>query len=99
MLFSEFKMLFSDFAVEAEWLSTSEIAKVIFDRPDEVMLGNVALAGNEQLIFPATSFFGIDEGDEVRIANVDWVLRETPRHSLDGRVMTVSIEKQTGNMP
>lgn len=84
--------LFSDFAVDANWGSNS--AKVILDIPDEVMLGNNVLAADNQLIFPADKFVGIDEGDVVEIVGSSdkWLLRETPRASSDGAVKTVSVQ-------
>lgn len=82
--------MFSDFGMDAVY--GSETAKVILDIPDEVMLGNNVLAANNQLIFAANTFEGIDEGECVVIGSTYWYLRETPRRSADGAVMSVSVQ-------
>lgn len=93
MLFGDFDTFFSDFAQDAIWQESGESARVILDRPDEVMLGGMAVAENTQMIFPAESFSGIDEEDTVEIDGDIWVLRETPRQGVDARIMTVAVEK------
>lgn len=97
MFADDLPVMFSDFAVAATWSPTVGIehaAEVILDKPDEVILGGNVLAGNTQMIFREDQFVGIDEGDVVTIGSDSWLLRETPRQSADGRVMTVSVVRQ-----
>lgn len=77
----------TEFAVNATWTpfdgSSAQTAAVIFNRPDELDLGQQISTAYE-IVFPLSSFVGMQEQDYITIAGVDYVVQEVMVKSIDG---------------
>lgn len=77
----------SEFAVNATWTtfdgSATQTAAVIFNRPDEIDLGQQISTAYE-IVFPQSSFVGLQEQDYISISGVDYVVQEVMVKSIDG---------------
>lgn len=103
MIAEDLSIFFKDHGVQAAWTPTAggvqQTALVLFDEPDELVLGDALVVSNICSITYALGLLtGLDEGETLTItlgsgAVLNCRVRERPRQTEDGNLMNALISK------
>lgn len=98
MFAEDMGIYFADFGLSAAWTPSGggqqQTAKVLFDEPDEVVLGDQLVVSNVcEITYPAGQLAGLDEGESITVDGIAYRVRERPRQTDDGRIMKALISK------
>lgn len=87
-----------DFAVAASWTPANgdpaQIASVILDAPGELILGEAVISADYTIRYPAAKLAGLDVGEIVRVAGIDYQVRAVmPQPGGDGAETLATLAK------
>lgn len=89
-------LFLADFGVAVSWTPSSggatQIAKAIFERPDENLLGDRVRSREYQLTLRSDRLQGCDTGETVVIAGGNYTVRES-RQIEDGAFKIITLSK------
>lgn len=74
MFTEDMDVLFGDFAVTATF--GAQTANVIFDMPDQAILGDMQITTEYAITFKATDFPALKRGDTINISSIAYSVRE-----------------------
>lgn len=85
-----------DFAVPATWTPSTggaqQCAKVLFDSPDDTVLGNAVMSTEYEITMRAIDFLGLKTGETIAVAGTNYKVREV-RLLDDGALKQASLSK------
>jgi hypothetical protein len=90
MFTEDITALFGDFGVLATYGSLT--ALVLFDMPDQAVLGDMQLSTDYAMTYPATAFTALKHGDGVTINSVAYTVREITRLD-DGALKRAALKR------
>lgn len=97
MIAEDLNIFFADMGLPAVWIpsgGTQQTATVLFDEPDELVLGDQVVISNVSLItYAGGQLVGLDEGERLTIGGNPYRVRERPKQIDDGRLMQALISK------
>lgn len=98
MFAEDLDLFFAEFAVAAAWTPSAggalQSAKVLFDQPGELALGDTLLIANTcQITYPLGKLVGLDAGEVLTVDGQPCRVRERPRRIEDGRLMQALVSR------
>ena len=98
MIAEDLSIFFADLSVPAVWNPSAggaqQLADVLFDAPDQVVLGDMLVVSNaSEITYPVDKLAGLDENENVTVDGVAYRVRERPRKTDDGRLMKALLSK------
>lgn len=98
MFAEDLDIFFAEFAVAASWTPSAggavQSARVLFDQPGELALGDSVLIGNTcQITYPQGRLVGLEAGDVLTVDGQPCRVRERPRRIEDGALMQALVSR------